>query len=57
MLATEAPGDGYLACNLPGRAFRYEQPDRFHPADQRAYYCLLHEAHAATIGMVPAKDG
>jgi hypothetical protein len=56
IMGTEAPGDGYLPCNLRGRAFRYERPDRHHPADTRVHYCLLHEAHAATIGMVPAEE-
>jgi hypothetical protein len=55
VFGTEALGEGYLPCNLRGRAFRYERPDQYHPADHRAYYCLLHEAHAATIGMVPAE--
>jgi hypothetical protein len=57
VLGTEAPGDGYLPCNLPGRPFRYERPDQTHRADQRVHYCPGHEAHAATIGMVPAEDG
>jgi hypothetical protein len=57
ILGTQAPGDAYLPCNLPGRAFRYEQPDQHHPADARLHYCLLHESYAATIGMVPAEDG
>jgi hypothetical protein len=56
IIGAGAPGDGYLPCNVPGRAFRYEQPDRDHPADDRVYYCPGHEAYAATIGMVPAEE-